>query len=159
MRKIDETVFVAEGARIAGDVVIGKESSIWYNAVLRADNNPITIGEGTNIQDNCVIHVSTKDPCTVGNHVTVGHLALLHGCTVDDNTLIGMGSIVMNGAKIGKNCIVGAGSLVTAGTVIPDNSVAFGRPARVIRQTTPEDTASIMHSANLYCEMGRKNRA
>ena len=125
MGKIDETAFVAEGARIIGDVSLKKDSSVWFNAVLRGDEEQIIIGEGSNIQDNCVVHCGPNCPTIVGKGVTVGHLALLHGCRIGDNTLIGMGSIVMNGAVIGNNCIIGAGSLITFGTVIPDNSMAF----------------------------------
>ena len=123
MGKIDETAFVAEGARIIGDVSLKKDSSVWFNAVLRGDEEQIIIGEGSNIQDNCVVHCGPNCPTIVGKGVTVGHLALLHGCRIGDNTLIGMGSIVMNGAVIGNNCIIGAGSLITFGTVIPDNSM------------------------------------
>ena len=127
MRKIDESVFIAEGAHVIRDVVLKKNSSVWFNAVLRGDEDQIIIGEGTNIQDNCVIHCGQGYSTVVGNGVTVGHLALLHGCTIGDNTLIGMHSTVMNGAVIGSNCVIGAGSLVTGGTVIPDNSLATSR--------------------------------
>ena len=150
MRKIDETAFVAEGARIIRDVILEKNSSVWFNAVLRGDENQIIIGEGSNIQDNCVVHVGPDCPTIVGKGVTVGHLALLHGCRIGDNTLIGMGSIIMNGAVIGNNCIIGAGSLITLGTVIPDNSMAFGRPAKVIRTVTPEEIASNKRDAEVY---------
>lgn len=150
MGKIDETAFVAEGARIIGDVSLKKDSSVWFNAVLRGDEEQIIIGEGSNIQDNCVVHCGPNCPTIVGKGVTVGHLALLHGCRIGDNTLIGMGSIVMNGAVIGNNCIIGAGSLITFGTVIPDNSMAFGRPAKVVRTVTPEEIASNRNDAAVY---------
>ena len=150
MGKIDETAFVAEGARIIGDVSLKKDSSVWFNAVLRGDEEQIIIGEGSNIQDNCVVHCGPNGPTIVGKGVTVGHLALLHGCRIGDNTLIGMGSIVMNGAVIGNNCIIGAGSLITFGTVIPDNSMAFGRPAKVVRTVTPEEIASNRNDAAVY---------
>ena len=150
MGKIDETAFVAEGARIIGDVSLKKDSSVWFNAVLRGDEEQIIIGEGSNIQDNCVVHCGPNCPTIVGKGVTVGHLALLHGCRIGDNTLIGMGSIVVNGAVIGNNCIIGAGSLITFGTVIPDNSMAFGRPAKVVRTVTPEEIASNRNDAAVY---------
>ena len=150
MGKIDETAFVAEGARIIGDVSLKKDSSVWFNAVLRGDEEQIIIGEGSNIQDNCVVHCGPNCPTIVGKGVTVGHLALLHGCRIGDNTLIGMGSIVMNGAVIGNNCIMGAGSLITFVTVIPDNSMAFGRPAKVVRTVTPEEIASNRNDAAVY---------
>ena len=150
MGKIDETAFVAEGARIIGDVSLKKDSSVWFNAVLRGDEEQIIIGEGSNIQDNCVVHCGPNCPTIVGKGVTVGHLALLHGCRIGDNTLIGMGSIVMNVAVIGNNCIIGAGSLITFGTVIPDNSMAFGRPAKVVRTVTPEEIASNRNDAAVY---------
>lgn len=153
MRKIDDSVYIADGAQVVDEVVIGKGSSVWYNAVLRGDDNQIIIGERSNIQDNCVVHVGTDNPTIIGDDVSVGHLALLHGCTIGNGTLIGMGSIVMNGAKIGCRCIVGAGSLVTKDTVIPDDSLAFGRPARVIRKLSAEDTKENVKDARFYHEM------
>lgn len=128
--EIDPSCFIAENAVIAGDVKIGEDSSCWFGAVVRADNAPVVIGKCSNIQDNAVVHVDIKKPVVIGDNVTVGHSAILHGCTIGDNTIIGMGAIVMNGAKIGKNCIVGAGALVTENTEIPDNTVAFGSPAK-----------------------------
>ena len=151
MQKTDESVFIAEGARVIGDVTIGKDSSVWFNAVLRGDEDRIIIGERSNIQDNCVIHCGQGYSTVVGNGVTVGHLALLHGCTIGDNTLIGMHSTVMNGAKIGKNCVIGAASLVTAGTVIPDNSMALGSPAKVIRSVREEEIGYNKFDADFYC--------
>lgn len=150
MRKIDETAFIAEGAKVIRDVVLEKNSSVWFNAVLRGDEDQIIVGEGSNIQDNCVIHCGQGYSTTVGKYVTVGHLALLHGCTIGDNTLIGMHSTVMNGAVIGKNCIIGAGSLVTGGTIIPDHSLALGRPAKVVRQVTQKDLDAIRVDADFY---------
>jgi len=150
MRKIDDSAFIAEGAKVLRDVVLEKNSSVWFGAVLRGDENRIVIGEGSNIQDNCVVHVGANDPTIVGKNVTVGHLAILHGCTIGDNTLIGMHSTIMNGAVIGSGCIIGACSLVTEKTVIPDNSLALGSPARVVRQTTEEERRRIMESAQFY---------
>ena len=150
MRKIDDSAFIAEGAKVIRDVVLEKNSSVWFGAVLRGDENRIVIGEGSNIQDNCVVHVGANDPTIVGKNVTVGHLAILHGCTIGDNTLIGMHSTIMNGAVIGSGCIIGACSLVTEKTVIPDNSLAFGSPAKVIRRTTEEERARIANDAPFY---------
>ena len=132
-----KNVKIAEGARIAkqsvilGNVTIGRDSCVLYYAVLRGDDAPIVIGEETNIQENCTIHVSHNMPVHIGNNVTVGHNAVLHGCTIGDRTLIGMGSVILDGARIGNDCIIGAGSLVTKNTVIPDGSLVMGSPARI----------------------------
>ena len=158
MQNIDSSVFIAEGARIVGDVTIGKDSSVWFNAVLRGDEDRIVVGEGSNIQDNCVIHCGQGYSTIVGNGVTVGHLALLHGCTIGDNTLIGMHSTIMNGAVIGKNCVIGAGSLVTTGTVIPDNSLAFGRPAKIVRSVTEKEIESNRYDADFYMKEAAEYR-
>ena len=150
--KIDGTVYVADGAKLVGeDISIGKSSSVWYNSVIRCgENESIVIGDGTNIQDLCMIHTGTGCSVRIGNGVTVGHMSLLHGCTIGDNTLIGMGSIVMDDAVVGNNCIVGAGSLVTGGTVIPDGHMAFGRPAKVIKELTAEQIEGNKRSADVY---------
>jgi len=128
---ISSSAFVADNATVRGDVTLGERSSVFFGAVLRGDRAPITIGSGTNIQDNCVVHVDYDYPVVVGQNVTVGHGAILHGCTVGDNTLIGMGAIVLNGAQVGSNCLIGAGALVPQHAVIPDGSLAFGSPAKV----------------------------
>ena len=150
MGYIDKSVFIAEGARVIGDVTLEKNSSVWFNAVLRGDDDKIVVGEGSNIQDNCVLHCDRKNPTIVGKNVSVGHLALLHGCTVGDNSLIGMHATVMNGAVSGKNCVIGAGALVTGGTVIPDNSVAVGSPAKVIRKVTEADLKGSRENIEFY---------
>ena len=149
---LDPSVRLAQGAVVCGDVTIGKNSSIWFHAVLRAESAAISVGENTNIQDNCTVHVDEGNPVAIGNGVTVGHGVILHGCSVGDDTLIGMGSTVLNGAKIGKNCIIGAGSLVTQNAVIPDGSMAFGSPARVIRPLRPEESEANRTSAVDYVE-------
>lgn len=148
--KVAEDVFVAEGVRIIGDVSIAGQANIWFNTVIRGDVNRIVIGEYTNIQDNCTLHVADPNPCMVGRFVTVGHGAVLHGCTVQDNCLIGMGAIVLNGAIIGENSIVGAGALVTENKVIPPNSLVVGAPARVIRTITTAEFEAIRESAYEY---------
>ncbi|MDR1760424.1 MAG: gamma carbonic anhydrase family protein [Fibrobacter sp.] len=137
--QVGERVFLAEGVRIIGDVVIGDDSSVFYNAVLRGDLNSIVIGNNTNIQDGTTIHLSENHGVQVGNNVAVGHNAILHGCTVEDGCTIGMGAIVMDGACIRKNSIVGAGALVTAGKEFPENSLIVGSPARVLRHLTEEE--------------------
>ena len=143
--------FVAENATVRGDVTVGKGSSIFFGAVVRTELVPITIGEDTNIQDNCILHTDAGFPLTVGSGCTIGHGSILHGCTVGDNTLIGMGTTVLNGAVIGRDCIVGAGSLVPQGMVIPDGSIAFGSPAKIRRPLTEEEIAYNRGTAALYC--------
>ena len=147
---IHPSAYVAPGAVVRGEVHLAENSSVFYNAVLRGDRAPISIGEGTNIQDNCVVHVEYDLPVTVGKNVTVGHGAILHGCTVGDETLIGMGAIVLNGAQIGKSCLIGAGALVTQNAVIPDGCMAVGSPARVKRPLTPEEMDGLRQSAADY---------
>lgn len=156
---IHPSVFVAPGAVVRGDVQLAAGSSVFYNAVLRGDRAAISIGEGTNIQDNCVVHVEYGLPVTVGKNVTVGHGAILHGCTIGDETLIGMGAIVLNGAKIGKNCLIGAGALVTQNAVIPDGSMVIGSPAKVKRPLTEEEIASVRQSAADYRQEAQECKA
>ena len=131
----NKKIFLAPGAHIVGNVSLGENVGIWYNAVVRADMESITIGNNTNIQDNCTLHTGNGFPIVVGEGVTIGHNAIVHGCHIGDNTVIGMGSILLNGAKVGRNCIIGAGTLVTGKMEIPDNSMAFGNPAKIIGDT------------------------
>ncbi len=149
---IHETAFIAPGAIVRGDVTIGEDCSIWYHATIRGDRASIRIGRASNIQDNCVVHVDSEHPVAIGENVTVGHGAILHGCTIEDNTLIGMGAILLNGCHIGCNCIIGAGALITQGAVIPDNSVVLGNPGKVKREVTSEEKESILHNARHYVE-------
>lgn len=137
----DPSVFIADGAQLIGDITLGHGASIWYNAVLRADLCPIRVGENTNIQDLCVLHGDPQCSVVLGDRVSIGHMSILHGCEVGDDSVIGMGSTILNGAKIGKNCLIGAGSLITKNTVIPDNTMAFGRPAKIVRTMTEKDIA------------------
>lgn len=153
---IDESAFIAENATIIGDVTIGKGSSIWYGAVLRGDMCSIKIGENSNIQDNATVHVGMKDAAVIGNGVTVGHNALVHGATVGDNALIGMGSVVLDGAVIGENSIVAAGAVVTAKTVIPPNSLAAGIPATVVKELSPQQIMGNKMNAMGYCTLASK---
>lgn len=156
--KIDETVFVAESADIIGDVVINKNSSVWYNVVIRGDENSITIGENTNIQDGSVVHIEYNCETIVGNNVTVGHKSLIHGCKIGDNTLIGMGSIVLGGAEIGEYTLLGAGSLVPPGKKIPSGVLAMGSPAKVIRDLTEDEKKNLIQSALKYVETANNHR-
>ena len=149
LRKTDADVLICEGAMVSGDVTLSKGVSIWYNAVLRGDAGAITIGEGTNIQDCAVLHEETH----VGAGCTIGHGAIVHGCTVGDNTVVGMGAIVLNGAKIGRNCMVGAGAVVTGKTDAPDGSLLVGSPAKVVRPLTDEEVAGLRRNAGHYIEL------
>ena len=149
--KLPLAAFVAENSTVRGNITAGKGSSIYFGAVLRSEVETLTIGENTNIQDNCVLHTDAGYPLTIGDGCTIGHAAILHGCTIGDNTLIGMGAIVLNGAKIGKNCIIGAGALIPQGMEIPDGSMAFGSPARIRRPVTEEEVASNRAAAAFYC--------
>lgn len=154
--KIDETVFIAEGARLIGNITIGADFGIWFNAVLRADNEPIVIGKGSNVQDNAVIHMGDGYPVIIGKNVTIGHSAVVHGCTIEDNCIIGIGSIIMNGAHIGSGSIIGAGALVTEKTVIPPNSIVMGTPGKVTREATQRDLKKIEENALHYVELAGK---
>jgi len=148
--------FVAESAQVIGHVILGEGASIWFGAVLRGDNESITVGEGSNIQENCVLHTDMGFPLVIGNGCTIGHTAILHGCTIGDNSLVGMGATVLNGAKIGNNCLIGAGALVTEGKVIPDNSLVVGAPAKVIRTIGDDVEAMLKLSASHYVENARR---
>ena len=152
---IAQTVFVACNAEIIGDVCVGENSGIWFGAVLRADVGPIRIGKNTNIQDGVVIHEDSDFPCIIGNDVTVGHRAVLHGCNIGDGCLIGMGAIILDGAKIGENCIVGAGSLVLQGKEFPSNSLIIGSPARAIRQVSQEELDNIRKGVITYVKLAK----
>jgi len=152
-------VFVAEGARVIGDVFLGDEASVWFGAVLRGDYMPIRIGARTNIQDNAVVHITSRTAkTTVGDDVTVGHSAIIHGCTIGNGCLIGMGTIVLDDAVVGDESFVAAGSLVTPGTVIPPRSFVMGRPAKVVRATADLDLASMRSAAARYVEYAREFR-
>lgn len=149
---IDSSVFIAPNATVIGDVIIGAKSSIWFQTVLRGDMESIKIGEYTNIQDLTMVHLPESIGVEVGNYVTVGHKALIHGCKIGDNCLIGMGSIIMDNVEVGDNCIIGAGSLVTQGTKIPSGTMVFGSPAKVKRELTPEEIEVIRKTAFRYYE-------
>lgn len=149
---IAESAWVADSAQVMGDVTLGEGASVWFGAIARGDSDRIVVGAGSNIQDGCVLHADDGLPLVVGERVTVGHQVMLHGCTVGDESLIGIGAIVLNGVKIGRNCLVGAGSLVTEGKVFPDGSMIMGSPARVVRQLTPEQIQGLRKSAQHYMD-------
>jgi carbonic anhydrase/acetyltransferase-like protein (isoleucine patch superfamily) len=153
---ISDSAWVADNAQVIGDVHMAADSSVWFSSVVRGDTATIQIGEGTNIQDGSVLHADVGIPLTIGKHVTVGHMVQLHGCTIGDESLIGIGAIVLNGAKIGNNCLVGAGSLVTEGKEFPDGSMILGSPAKVVRQLMPEQIEGLRRSAQHY--VNNKNR-
>ncbi|MFT4720334.1 MAG: carbonic anhydrase/acetyltransferase-like protein (isoleucine patch superfamily) [Candidatus Azotimanducaceae bacterium] len=144
--------FIADNATVIGSVILEQNASIWFNAVLRGDNDLITIGENSNIQDGSVLHTDSGIPLTVGKNVTVGHKVMLHGCDVGEGTLVGINSVILNGAKIGKNCLIGANSLIAEGKVIPDGSMVIGSPGKIVRQLTPEQMQGLEMSAMHYVE-------
>ncbi|MEK5644057.1 gamma carbonic anhydrase family protein [Paenibacillus rhizosphaerae] len=156
--KIHPSVYVAEGAKIVGDVQIGQQSSVWFNAVLRGDMAPIVIGDRCNIQDGAVGHVNTDEPLILENDVSVGHAAIVHGCTIGKGTLIGMGAIVLNGAEIGEYALIGAGSIVTENKKIPPYTLSLGSPARVVRELTEEDLRRMYRTTQNYVDKGKEYR-
>lgn len=153
---IADGVFVAPSAVLIGDVKLHPDSSIWFGAVLRGDIERITIGRGSNIQDGTVCHTDPTNPCTVGEYVTVGHMAMLHGCAIGDNSLIGIGATLMNGSAVGKECIVGAHSLITEGKQFPDGVVIMGSPAKVVRELNDDDRAKLRANAERYVRRARR---
>lgn len=153
---VAETAWVADSAQVIGDVVLGAQASVWFGTVVRGDMERISIGAGSNIQDASVLHADAGQPLVIGERVTVGHQAVLHGCTVGDGSLIGIGAIVLNGAKIGKNCLVGAGALVTEGKEFPDGSMVIGAPAKVVRQLTPLQIEGLRQSAQHYIDNAQR---
>lgn len=146
-----KNAYIAPNATIVGDVTLGKDANIWYGAVLRGDKGTIAVGAGTNVQDNAVLHEKT----TIGEYCTIGHGAIVHGCTVGDNCLIGMGAIVLNGAVLGDNCLVGAGAVVTGKTNAPAGSMLLGSPAKIVKQLTPEQIAEQRHEAEHYIDLAK----
>ena len=157
---IAKTAYVAEDATVIGKVTIGEHASVWPGAVIRADDDTITIGARSNVQDGAVLHVDPGKPLTVGADVTIGHLATLHGCTIGDGTLVGLGAIVYNNATIGRDCLIGAGAIVTEGKVFPDRSLIVGAPAKFVRELDENALASMRHNVEAYVNRGdhyRKN--
>lgn len=153
---IHEGCFVAENSSVIGDVRIGSKSSVWFGAVIRGDEDSIEIGEGSNIQDNAVLHCDVGRPIKIGSNVTVGHGAIVHGATIEDNVIIGMGSIIMNGAHIGANSIVGAGAVCTENMIVPNGSVVVGIPAKVVKNAEEYNSSLTTLNAEAYIELGEE---
>ena len=153
---IAATAWVADSAQVMGNVVLGEDASVWFGAVVRGDTDSITVGAGSNIQDASVLHADLGQPLVVGERVTVGHQVMLHGCTIGDESLIGIGAVVLNGAKIGKNCLVGAGALVTEGKEFADGSMIIGSPAKAVRELSPAQIEGLRQSAQHYIDNARR---
>ncbi len=156
--QIAPSAWVADSAQVMGAVVLHEDASVWFGTVVRGDTESITIGAGSNVQDASVLHADFGQPLVVGERVTIGHKVMLHGCTIGDESLIGIGAVVLNGAKIGKNCLVGAGALVTEGKEFADGSMIIGSPARAVRQLTPEQMQGLRMSAQHYIDNTRRFR-
>lgn len=156
--QVEEGVWVAENAVVVGNVLLKENSSVWFNAVIRGDNDLITIGEGANIQDGSVLHSDPGSPLTVGANVTIGHKVMLHGCDIGEGSLVGINSVVLNNARIGKNCIIGANALITEGKEIPDNSLVMGSPGKVVKTMTDDQAKAVKFSAIHYVENARRFR-
>jgi carbonic anhydrase/acetyltransferase-like protein (isoleucine patch superfamily) len=156
--EVHPTAWIADSAEVMGRVSVGADASVWFGCVVRGDADVIAIGEGSNVQDLSMLHADRGQPLTIGRHVTVGHKVMLHGCTIGDESLIGIGAIVLNGARIGRNCLVGAGALVTEGKEFPDGSMILGAPATAVRQLTPRQIEGLRHSALHYSANARKFR-
>ena len=150
--KLGRGVYIARGAVVVGAVTLGAEASVWYNAVLRGDINRIVVGHHSNIQDNAVLHLADDYPCLVGNWVTVGHGAIVHACKIGDETLVGMGAVVLDGAVVGRQCLIGARALVTQGVKIPAGSLVMGAPAKVVRKLSPQERANLKGWAKKYTD-------
>jgi len=156
--QVADSAWVADSAQVMGAVTLGLEASVWFGTVIRGDTEHIAVGAGSNIQDASVLHADVGYPLTIGERVTVGHQVMLHGCTIGDESLIGIGAVVLNGVTIGKHCLVGAGSLVTEGKSFPDGSMIIGSPAKVVRQLTPEQIDGLRRSAQHYIENAQRYR-
>ena len=154
--EIDASAWVADSANLIGKVTIGADASVWFGATLRGDNERITIGPNSNVQEGTVMHTDMGYPLVVGRDVTIGHQAMLHGCTIGDGALIGIQAVILNGARIGKGCLVGAGAVVTEGKDFPDHSLILGAPAKVVRTLTDEDAARLKASADNYAARGKR---
>ncbi len=151
-------VWIAPGSHVIGRATLGEGVSVWFGSVLRGDNEPIVVGDGTNLQEQAVIHVDPGFPCTIGENCTIGHKAMIHGCTIGDGTLVGMGATILNGAKIGAGCLIGAGALVTEGKEIPDGSLVMGMPGKIVRQLTEDQSAGNLDAAQNYRKRMRRYR-
>jgi carbonic anhydrase/acetyltransferase-like protein (isoleucine patch superfamily) len=157
--RVAATAYVADSAQVIGRVDLAENTSVWFGAILRGDNERMTIGRGSNVQDGSVLHSDPGFPLTLGEDVTVGHMVMLHGCTIGDGSLVGIQAVVLNGAKIGRNCLVGAGALVTEGKEFADGSLIMGSPAKVVRTLSPEQAERMRHAATHYVENSARYRA
>ncbi|MGP1628693.1 MAG: gamma carbonic anhydrase family protein [Giesbergeria sp.] len=157
--QIAPSAWVADSAQVIGKVALHEDASVWFGTVVRGDTESITVGAGSNVQDASVLHADFGQPLVIGERVTIGHKVMLHGCTIGDESLIGIGAVVLNGARIGKNCLVGAGALVTEGKEFPDGSMIIGSPAKVVRQLTPEQMQGLRVSAQHYVDNARRFRS
>ncbi len=156
--RVNASAFVAEGAMLIGEVTIGRDSSVWFNAVLRGDINSITVGERSNVQDGVVAHVTRQLPVTIGNEVTIGHMAMIHGCTIHDRVLVGMNAVILDRAAVGPDAVVGAGAVVRENFIVPAGVLVAGVPARIVRDLTPEERAYLRQSAENYVAYARSYR-
>ena len=156
LKTADDNFWIAPNASVIGEVNLERDASIWFNAILRADNEPITIGEGSNVQDGAIVHTDPGFACRIGKKVTVGHMAMLHGCYIGDGSLIGIGSVVLNGAKIGKNCIIGSKALITEGMEVPDGSMVLGIPGKIKKTLTEEEQSVVPLGAEHYIDNYKK---
>ncbi|WP_406535437.1 gamma carbonic anhydrase family protein [Methanobrevibacter sp.] len=156
MENIKDSIVICPGAQVLGDVELGENVSVWHGAVIRGDTDSITIGDNSNVQDNCVVHCTRGFPVVIGDNVSVGHGAVVHGCKLDDNVLIGMNATVLNGAHISKNSIVGAGAVVSEGKEFPEGSLILGVPAKVVKQLTPEQVQLIQNNADNYVKLSKQ---
>lgn len=156
--EMDPESWVAENAVVIGRVLLKRDASVWFNATLRGDNDPIIVGEGSNVQDGSVLHTDLGQPLTIGRNVTVGHMVMMHGCEVGDGSLVGIGSIILNGAKIGRNCLIGANSLITEGKTIPDGSMVMGAPGKVVRELTEEQIRMMHAGSHHYVDNWKRYR-
>lgn len=155
----DGRYFIAESAEVIGNVRLGSDTSIWFGSVARGDNELIDVGDNSNVQDNCTLHTDPGFPMTIGKNCTIGHNVVLHGCTIGDGTLVGMGAIIMNGARIGKCCVIGAGAVISEGKIFEDRSLVVGIPAKTVRTLAPQQLATMLGGAQRYVENGRRFRA
>lgn len=154
----DDEYWIAPNAAVIGSVILHRNASVWWGATLRGDNDPITVGEGSNVQDGSVLHTDSGSPLTIGRNVTVGHLVMLHGCEIGDNSLVGIGSVILNGAKIGKNCLIGANCLITEGKEIQDNSLVMGAPGKVVRELSDQQAMMLAAGSHHYVENWKRYR-
>ena len=156
MENIKDSIVICPGAQVLGDVELGENVSVWHGAVIRGDTDSITIGNNSNVQDNCVVHCTRGFPVVIGDNVSIGHGAVIHGCKLDDNVLIGMNATVLNGAHISKNSIVGAGAVVSEGKEFPEGSLILGVPAKAVKQVTPEQVQLIQNNADNYVKLSKQ---